>query len=313
MVDFMASDLTKHQQKLFASATDILQDAPTQEDYAFLARQLVQATLPHTDPGNKDVWMRQEGSARLMIRQGYDIGTGKPYGIPYGSIPRLLLYWITTEALRTKSRDLKLGRSLNEFMRELGLNPATGGGKRGDAARVKNQMLRLFSAAISFGEVASDEHGGQGFRRIDMQIATQQQLWWNLKHPDQEALWESEITLGEEFYHSITAAPVPLDIRALAGLKRSPLALDLYAWCAYNAHRAHETGAPRWITWDKLAKALGADYGRVDNFQQKAQKELTKVRMHFPGLRLGRRRGCLEILPQSLPPIPPRTVEKVVG
>ena len=174
---YMATDLTRHQRGLIVSAAEILTDNPTQEDYAFLARQLVQATLPHTDPGNVEVWMRQDGDARLMIRRGYDIETGKSYGLPYGSIPRLLLYWITTEAIRTKSRELKLGRSLNDFMRELGLSPATGGGKRGDAARVRNQMLRLFNAAITFGAVTHDERGGHGVKRLDMQVATRQQLW----------------------------------------------------------------------------------------------------------------------------------------
>ena len=99
---------------------------------------------------------------------------------------------------------------------------------------------------------------------------------------------------------------MPLDIRARRALKRSPLALDLYAWCAYNAHRAQRTGRARWITWDKLAKALGADYGRVNNFQQKVRRELRKVQAHFPGLRLGEKRGCLEILPTSTPPVTPR-------
>jgi hypothetical protein len=135
-------------------------------------------------------------------------------------------------------------------------------------------MLRLFTAAITFGETARDEHGGEGFRRIDMPVVSRSQLWWNLRNPDQASLWENEITLGEEFYDAVTAAPVPLDIRALRGLKRSPLALDLYAWCAYNAFQAHKTGRSRWISWPKFAQAVGADYGRVDNFQQKARREL---------------------------------------
>lgn len=301
----MVGHLSKHQKALIASAAAIMTDDASADDLAFLARQLVQATLPHTDPGNIEVWTRREGSATLMIRRGYDL-EGKPYGLPYGSIPRLLLYWLTTEACRTKSRSLALGRSLNDFLRELGLNPATGGGKRGDAARVRNQMLRLFTAAITFGETARDEHGGEGFRRVDMQVVTRSQLWWNLRNPEQTSLWENEITLGEEFYNAVTAAPVPLDIRALRGLKRSPLALDLYAWCAYNAHQARQSGRARWITWGKLAKALGADYGRTKDFQQKARRELRKVSAHFPGLHLGTKRGCLEILPTSSPAIAPR-------
>lgn len=298
--------MTPQHRQLIAGAAAIMAEAASPDDLAFLARQLVQATLPHTDPGNLEIWVRREGSAALMVRRGYDL-TGKPYGLPYGSIPRLLLYWITTEACRTKSRRLVLGRSLNDFLRELGLSPATGGGKRGDAARVRNQMLRLFHAAITFGEIAQDEHGGEGFRRVDMPVVSRSQLWWNLKTPDQPSLWENEITLGEEFYNAVIAAPVPLDMRALRGLKRSPLALDLYAWCAWNAHQAQRTGQARWITWPKLAQSLGANYARTDNFQQKVRRELRKVQIHFPGLVLGERRGCLEILPSSRPAIGPRS------
>ncbi|HEX2082195.1 MAG TPA: replication protein RepA, partial [Xanthomonadaceae bacterium] len=76
--------------------------------------------------------------------------TNKPIGYPYGVILRLLLFWIVSEAVRTKSRRLELGPSLNQFLRAIGLNPATGRGKRGDATRLREQMDRLFQASISF-------------------------------------------------------------------------------------------------------------------------------------------------------------------
>ena len=43
---------------------------------------------------------------------GINLNTEKSYGYPYGTIPRLLLFWMTTEATRTKSRRLELGNSL---------------------------------------------------------------------------------------------------------------------------------------------------------------------------------------------------------
>lgn len=289
--------------KLVSSAAEIMQDIPRTKDLAYLARQLVQATLPHTDPGNAEVWIRRDGNARLMIRRGID-AYGKPIGLPYGSLPRLLLYWVTTEAVRTQQPRLVLGRSLNEFLIELGLNPATGGGKRGDAKRLREQMMRLFSASITCSQVAGDEHQG-GFRRADMPITAELALWWS-RNPDERSLWQSEITLSEEFFRTTIASPVPLDMRALRALKRSPLALDLYAWCAYNAFRAHQSGAARWITWGNLANGLGANYATTKNFRQRVKRELRKVQAHFPGLKLGQRRGCLEVLPTSTPAVQPQ-------
>ena len=49
--------------------------------------------------------------------------------LPFGNLPRLLLAWICTEAVRTQSRELVLGRSLSKFMRTLGINSTSGGAR----------------------------------------------------------------------------------------------------------------------------------------------------------------------------------------
>jgi hypothetical protein len=44
----------------------------------------------------------------------------------------------------------------------------------------------------------------------------------------------------ENFCDATTAAPVPVDVTALHALKRSPLALDLYAGSTYRTHRINQ-------------------------------------------------------------------------
>ena len=39
--------------------------------------------------------------------------------LPFGNFPRLILAWLCTEAVRTQSRELVLGRSLAKFMRDV--------------------------------------------------------------------------------------------------------------------------------------------------------------------------------------------------
>jgi hypothetical protein len=76
---------------------------------AFMAKMLVQTTLPHrAQPGRQ--YTRTDGDVTLSIT---DIGN---VGLPYGAYPRLILVWMTTEALRTGERRLELGRSLSSFM-----------------------------------------------------------------------------------------------------------------------------------------------------------------------------------------------------
>ena len=56
--------------------------------------------------------------------------------LPYGNLPRLLMAWVSTEAVRTQSRELVMGRSLSEFMRTLGVyDSSLGEHKPGFATR----------------------------------------------------------------------------------------------------------------------------------------------------------------------------------
>jgi hypothetical protein len=292
-----AREVTPAKQKLLDAAGAIRQN-PEEAEAAFLARQLVQCTLPHSNPGKVEAWKRTNGNLTLVIRAGWDSEKDQSIGYPYGSLPRLLLFWVTTEAIRTKSRRLALGHSLSEFMRVVGLDPYTGGGKRSDAKRLQEQMRRLFRATISF-EMQLWGPDRQGVSWLDMQVAPKGELWWDPKSPDQSLLWGSWIELGEDFFKAITAAPVPLDLRALRALKRSPLALDLYALAAYKAFIANKSGA-QFIPWEGLARQLGANYDvdRLDRVKDKVKAAMRKVSTVFPGgLKYAWSREGLSLLP----------------
>ena len=294
--------------KLLDQATAIWDNAPTPEETAYMARQLVQATLPHSDPGDVALWTRRNGNLTLGIQPGVDFKTGKSYGIPYGSIPRLLVCFITTEATTSKSRRIELGQNMAEFMREIGLDSYTGGGKRSDAARLKEQMTRFFHARLSF--LYEQQTAAQGISdQRDMLVAERHVDWWDKSNPRQGALWGSFIELTERFFQAITAAPVPLDLRALKALKRSPLALDLYVWLSYEAHRVQRTGKSRFVAWSLLMQQLGTDYTgdkAETNFQQKAAAALRKIKVVYPALKTGKRAGGIEVLPDSLPAVQSR-------
>lgn len=296
-----ATILTPAKKKLIDAAADIRQ-TPENVEWAFMARQLVQCTLPHRNPGNVPLWKRQNGNLSLSIVPGIDRDTGKSFGYPYGVIPRLLLFWIVTEAKHTASRRLELGNSLAQFMHTIGLNADTGGGKRSDAKRLREQMQRLFRAIISFQQTVTDGPR-QGQSWLDMQVAPKGELWWDTKQPEQGVLWGSWIQLGEEFFNAIMAGPVPYDMRALRALKRSPLALDVYAVLNY---RAHTTKEPVFLSWELLMKQLGSELGTARNFRLKMVPTLRKVLAVQPHLKVVRVKGGLAIHP-SRPAIAPRS------
>ena len=148
---------------------------------------------------------------------------------------------------------------------------------------------------------------------VDMQVAPEGEFWWDAKNPEQATLWGSWIELGEKFFKAITAAPVPVDIRAIKALKRSPLALDLYAWLSHESYRAHKSGQGRFISWSMIMEQLGTEYTDPKNFGTKAKAALRKVLVVYPALSLGDLRAGVRIDPESFPAITPREGLTVEG
>lgn len=275
----------------FDQVNQLIEAREADPDTGFMTRLMTLCCLPRTNPGKRLQYVRQNGPYSLVMIAG---GRNK---LPYGNIPRLLLAWVCTEAVRTQSRELVLGRSLYEFMGKLDLTP--GGGVR---TRLRNQMDRLFNASVSL--VYEDEHNK---RFVNSLIADWGEFWWDPKRPAEPVLWESRIELGEKLFYEIISNPVPLDMNILKALKRSSLGLDLYMWLTY---RTFSLKGPLRLTWRQLYVQFGADPAKakdkrtVQNFRAKVLRELKNVKTAWPGLNYATARGAL-ILSPSKPVIPP--------
>ena len=280
----------------FDQVNQLVSASEADPDLGFMARLLVLCSLPRTNPGNRHQYKRVNGPFKLYMVAG---GGNK---LPFGNLPRLLLAWVCTEAVRTQSRVLVLGSSLSKFMRTLGMN-SDSGGARGEQTRLRNQMKRLFGCTISM--IYEDERGEA---RVSSLIADSTVFWWNDRKPDeQRPVWNSKIELGEKFFNEIINHPVPLDMNTLAALKRSPLGLDLYLWLVY---RTFTLRAPLRLPWRQVYRQFGAhpdkssDKRTVLNFRRKVLRELKKIKLAWPELNYSTAVGVL-ILHPSIPAIAP--------
>ena len=289
-----------HHFTLADQVDQLVSASEAEPDLGFMARLLTLCSLPRTNPGNRLQYKRVNGPYTLIMTATGD------HKLPYGTLPRLLMAWLSTEAVRTQSREISLGDSLSEFMRTLGIYSSDGKAY----TRLRDQMDRLFHSSVEL----TYEH--QQVRRfVASRVVDRGEFWWDPKRPDDRSLWDSKIELGEKFFNEVINRPVPLNMNALAALKRSALGLDFYLWLVYLTFALR---APLRLSWPTLYSQFGADPDKagdnrtVQNFRTDSLRELKKIKMAWPELNYTTAKGVL-ILSPSTPLISPKHLERREG
>ena len=279
----------------------LVEASETDPDLGFMARLLVLCSLPRTNPGNRKEYVRRNGPYKLGMIAGID------NKLPYGNFPRLILAWVSTEVVRTRSRVIVLGPSLAKFMKTLGVY-SSGGGR--DQIKLRNQMRRLFGCTVQLSYKEGNEE-----QFVNSPIAARGKYWWNPDNNSALPGWNSTIVIGEDLFNEIIRHPVPLDLTTLTALKRSPLGLDLYLWLVY---RTFALRAPLRLSWPTLYRQFGVDPSRandnrtVQDFRKDCLRELKKIKTAWPDLNYSTAKGVL-ILHPSVPEIVPLNQEQLTS
>lgn len=287
------TDLTPREEKIIKHATTIATEEPS--DINFLHTSLCQCHLPRRKVDER-TFVRSNGTASLRIDAGelWDGKTWQAQPLPYGVKPRLIMLYLTTYAIRHRTRTVPVERSLAGFLRVLGLT--TSGGKRGTYRPFRAQMKALAAARLTLGYV--DRQGLPSTRAA--QPIEEFRAWL---HPTgrQRALWPGEIMLSDPFYETLLELAVPLDQRAIAALSKSSLDLDIYTWLAHRLHRAPDKG--QIIHWKSLRKQFGPEYQSSTNFKKAFLASLRRAVAVYPTANIEQCKGGLR-LKASPPPIP---------
>ncbi|MEU0539914.1 replication protein RepA [Nocardia sp. NPDC005978] len=253
-----------------------------EQEVGYLARVFTQTSLPYRDPGDVPAWGRRNGDLSLTVQPGMTTDeNNKPesIGYPYGTMPRLILTFLSTEAVRTGSQEIVLGDSLTDFMGAMGLTAT--GGKNGSLTRMRNQSHRLFNATLTI------EYKGDANRRIGakLYVASAYNIWCGTDtDEEQPSLFTSTVRLSDEFFREVTAHPVPLDMNAIKALGGSALRLDIYAWLTYRMFSVkRETTVP----WESLMAQFGSgadssDRRRRHQFRRDFTAALKQVLVVYP-------------------------------
>ena len=192
-----------------------------------------QASLPHKRLPAEKEWILQSERLTLMIEPGRLIrpGTneGEFVGVPYGSRARLILLYLQTQALRSRSREVELGKSMREWLRRMGIAQ---GGK--SIREVRDQATRLSICKLTF--FYPNASGGTGFS--SERIVDDGVLFLEPAAGDdrQAHMFVETVRISQSFYEALSRHPVPLWEPAIRAIQNNSMGLDLYVWLAYRLH-----------------------------------------------------------------------------
>jgi replication initiator protein len=141
-----ALELNAFERDVVEAAAAYLGDEDTAIGYLYSG--WCQAALPHRRLADTEGWQIQSEHTSLIVEPGMRLGAaGKPIpvGIPYGSRAKLILIYLQTEAIRTQSREIELGRSLRAWLTRLGITVSGP-----SAAAVRDQAERISRCRLTF-------------------------------------------------------------------------------------------------------------------------------------------------------------------
>lgn len=219
---------------------------PTDEA-APIIRQDGQYTLAITP---RAVLQRIDGQQRMAV-----------LGVPYGSLPRLILIHIMTEAVRTRSRHIVLGSSFTDWMRRMGFRTISYG-PRGSATLIRQQLDRLLACEWMIRWDNQTSQGDQEFAVKEVKLTSDYAGVNNRKGG-----FSREILLTEGFFEHLREHAVPLDENAIRQLRDSATALDLYTWLAYRLPRISRN-RPALLSWAQVAVHFGNEGQNIRKFRQ---------------------------------------------
>ena len=281
--------VTRLQRKLLHANMEI-SDLGNHNRPEYLHALLCQVGLPRSRQEGRD-FVRSSGGASVMISAGsYFNGQGfTDCPLPYGSMPRLALIHLCSEAVRQGSPVIDVGDGIKPFLRSLGLEI---GGNQWKT--FKAQMTYLSCARMTFGWLGDGKIKQRQFLPID-------EFWaWDDPASNQRGFWPDEIKLSPQFFETLKEHAVPLDPRAVHALQQSALALDVYAWLAARLCRVR-TNAGVKLSWGNLKEQFGHEYRTAKDFKKEFRPALRKALVVYPDARVSEEMGGIRLFPSPAP------------
>jgi hypothetical protein len=255
-------------------------------------------SLPHKRI-EESFWKRESPRTTLLVEAGRD-RHGQFIGVPYGGIARLILLYLQTEAIRTNSPEVELGRSMKSWMDRMGL---TTGGRTYQL--VTEQARRISSSRLTF----FTERAGAELRQNGAFVQDAISLA-GIADNDQPTLWQDRVRLDEGFWRSLREHPVPVREEAIKAIGTRSLAIDIYIWLAYRLHSLDQATP---VSWHALHAQFGAGMKALRHFKPVFMESFRLATAVYPEAQVDvdEERGGIIMYP-SAPAVPKQTTRRML-
>ncbi len=256
-----------------------IREGQDEDQIAYHHTVFCQTALPYRRVPDR-TWERTNGHIDLRVEAGTALHpeTRKWVNLPlpFGSKSRLILIHFDTLAIMSQSPEFEIEHSMTAFLKKLqGYSP---NGK--EIAAFRDHAAALTGSLFRFAMAQGDRTF-----QTDTKIVTSFELWYP-RNENQQTLWPSYVRLSDEYYKTLVNHAVPLDYRAVAALKESALALDVYKWLAQRLCRI-PANKPAFIPWPLVQLQFGQGYKDLRFFRRVFKKALAAVKLEYEGAEKG--------------------------
>jgi len=244
------------------------------------------------------VWRREGHRTTLLVESGRT-RTGELVGVPYGSVARLILLYLQTEAVRANTPEVELGPSMRSWLGRMSL---TTGGKTYQL--VTEQARRISACRLTF--FTDRENGGES--RHNGAFVQDAITFAGVMNDDQPMLWQDRVRLDPSFWQSLRAHPVPIREEAIRAIGTRSLAIDVYIWLAYRLHSLTKSTP---VSWAAIHAQFGAGFRLVRQIKPTFTEALSLALAVYPEAHLDVNRQGLVLHPS--PPAVPKAEARRLG
>jgi hypothetical protein len=142
-------------------------------------------------------------------------------------------------------------------------------------------MDRLAATPITIGVSYTRANGKGAVSTIKPTPAIIEYKVWDEESLKDRPMWKTEILMSDKFFDGVVNQSIPLDSRAIHGLKSSAMCLDIYFNLAQRLYRI-SAGAVEKVSWIQLWGQFGQDCAELALFKFRFSENLRRVLKFYP-------------------------------